>query len=74
MTKKQMVKLKICCDMLKSARDRGIRPVVIDTWYSSLNNLKYIRSFGWKWVTGLRKNRKVNRNVILCDSNFAKIL
>ena len=52
--------------MLKSARDRGIRPVVIDTWYSSLNNLKYIRSFGWKWVTGLRKNRKVNRNVILC--------
>ena len=51
-------------DMLSSARSRGITPdfVVVDTWYSSLDNLKSIRSFGWMWVAGIRKNRKVNRS------------
>ena len=54
-------------EMLKSAKQRGIKPdaVVMDTWYSSLNNLKYIRSLGWYWVAGIRKNRKVNRNETL---------
>jgi hypothetical protein len=27
--------------------------------------LKHIRNLGWIWVTNLRKNRKVNRNVSL---------
>ena len=36
-----------------------------DAWYSSLNNIKCIRSFGWSWVVGIRKNRKVNRNETL---------
>ncbi len=51
-------------DMLKLAKQRGIIPdaVVIDAWYSSLNNLKAIRDFNWFWVAGLKKNRKVNRN------------
>jgi hypothetical protein len=55
------------CDMLKLARARGITPsaVVMDAWYSSLDNLKAIRSHGWIWVTTLRKNRIVNRNVPL---------
>lgn len=55
------------CDMLKLAKDRGITPeaVVMDAWYSSLDNLKSIRSHGWTWVTTLRKNRIVNRNVRL---------
>jgi len=54
-------------EMLKSAKARGITPdhVVTDTWYSSLDNLKCIRSLGWQWVAGLRKNRKVNRNETL---------
>jgi hypothetical protein len=55
------------CDMLKLAKDRGIKPeaVVMDAWYSSLDNLKSIRSHGWIWVTTLRKNRIVNRTVRL---------
>jgi len=50
------------CEMLKLAKQRGICPdaVVMDAWYSSLDNLKVIRSMGWNWVTGLRKNRIVN--------------
>lgn len=57
------------CDMLKLAKKRGITPdaVVFDAWYSSLDNLKTIRSMGWYWVTGLRKNRKVNRDETLSE-------
>ena len=52
------------CDMLSLAKARGIKPsaVVMDAWYSSL---KAIRDHGWIWVTTLRKNRKVNRDVSL---------
>lgn len=55
------------CDMLKLAKGRGLNPdaVVMDAWYSSLDNLKAIRSHGWVWVTTFRKNRIVNRNVPL---------
>ena len=55
------------CDMLSLAKERGINPgtVVIDAWYSSLENLRHIRDLGWIWVTNLRKNRKVNSNVSL---------
>lgn len=55
------------CEMLKLAKKRGLNPdaVVMDSWYSSLNNLKAIRDLGWIWVTTLRKNRVVNRNVKL---------
>jgi hypothetical protein len=53
--------------MLSLAKEREINPeaVVMDAWYSSLENLKYIRNLGWIWVTNLSKNRKVNRNVSL---------
>ncbi|OJW72227.1 MAG: transposase [Candidatus Amoebophilus sp. 36-38] len=55
------------CDMLKLAKSRGLNPdaVVMDSWYSSLKNLKTIRNHGWMWVTTLRKNRKVNRDETL---------
>ena len=55
------------CDMLSLAKKRGLKPsaVVMDAWYSSLKNLKAIRDHGWTWVTTLRKNRKVNRDVSL---------
>ena len=54
-------------DMLKLAKERGLKPdtVVMDAWYSSLDNLKAIRSMGWTWVMGLKKNRTVNRKEIL---------
>lgn len=50
-------------DMLGLAKKRGVCPLAVlaDTWYSSLDNLKYIRDLGWIWVIPLRKNRAVGR-------------
>jgi len=55
------------CGMLSLAKMRGITPdaVVMDAWYSSLKNLKAIRDHGWVWVTTLRKNRKVDKDIRL---------
>lgn len=48
--------------MLQTARVRGFVPecVVFDSWYSSLDNLKLIRSYNWIWLTRLKRNRHVN--------------
>ena len=48
--------------MLKQARARGFSPecVSFDSWYSSLENLKTIRDYGWIWVTRFKSNRQVN--------------
>jgi len=56
-------------EMLSSAKSRGLAPemVVADSWYSSLKNLKSIRSHGWDWVIGLKSNRLVNQpHIQLC--------
>lgn len=49
-------------DMLQSANERGFTPerVLFDSWYSSLENLKSIRSYGWSWLTRFKSNRQVN--------------
>jgi putative transposase len=48
--------------MLKTAQQRGFTPryVCFDGWYSALENLKLIRTFGWPWLTRLKHNRLVN--------------
>jgi len=48
--------------MLQTAKGRGFRPryVCFDGWYSSLDNLKKVRSFGWHFLTRLKSNRLVN--------------
>jgi putative transposase len=48
--------------MLQRARSRGFVPdcVLFDGWYSSTENLKTIREFGWRWLTRLKANRHVN--------------
>ena len=48
--------------MLREAHARGFEPacVAFDSWYSGLENLKLIRSFGWMWLTRLKSNRRVN--------------
>jgi putative transposase len=48
--------------MIRTAHARGFRPqcVAFDGWYSSLENLKLLRSFGWTWLTRLKSNRLVN--------------
>lgn len=54
-------------EMLKLAKNRGLNPqaVVADSWFSSLKNVKFIRSLGWNWIMGLRKNRIVNKGISL---------
>jgi hypothetical protein len=56
-------------EMIKLAVERGIKPeaVIADTWYSSLNNLKMIRDLNLNWIMGLKKNRKINRDIELKD-------
>lgn len=48
--------------MLRQANERGFHPsyVLFDSWYASLENLKAIRSYGWHWLTRLKRNRLVN--------------
>ena len=48
--------------MLRTAKARGIEPLYItfDSWYSGLQNLKFIRNLGWLWLTRLKSNRLVN--------------
>jgi len=49
-------------DLLDRAYTRGFEPecVLFDSWYASLENLKVVRSYGWTWLTRLRRDRQVN--------------
>jgi hypothetical protein len=60
--------------MLANAKRKGVTPkaVVADSWYSSLDNVKCIRSLGWYWLMGLKKNRIVNRGVRLENLTIPK--
>ena len=48
--------------MLETAKARGFQPALVafDSWYSSLENLKLVRTFGWEWLTRLKSNRQVS--------------
>lgn len=48
--------------MLQRARERGFAPryVLFDSWYSSVDNLKAVRSYGWRFLCRLESNRLVN--------------
>ncbi len=48
--------------MLQTARQRGFQPTAVlwDSWYSSLKNLKLLRSFGWDFFVALKSNRQVS--------------
>lgn len=49
-------------EMLNFAEKRGFSPdyVLIDSWYSSIDNLKNINKKGWKWIAALKSNRLVS--------------
>ena len=49
-------------EMLAAAYERGFQPdyALFDSWYSSLENLKRLREYGWRWLTRFRRNRRVN--------------
>ena len=48
--------------MLRTAHARGFRPraVLLDGWYSGLENLKLVRQCGWVFLSQLKANRKVD--------------
>jgi hypothetical protein len=49
-------------DMLTVAKERGFEPdfVMADSWYSSLENMKYVTKLDWHFIFGLKENRLVN--------------
>jgi hypothetical protein len=51
--------------MIDVADARGFRPecVLFDGWYASLENLKHLREKGWRWLTRLKPNRLVNKDM-----------
>lgn len=48
--------------MLTTAKQRGFAPTLVcfDSWYSSLDNLKAVRTHGWHFLTRLNHNQHVN--------------
>lgn len=50
--------------MLNFAEKRGFSPnyVLMDSWYSSIDNLKNIEGKKWKWIAALKSNRLVSLN------------
>lgn len=62
-------------DLLKRAKKRGFSPVYIlmDSWYSSVENLKLItRKLNWSFICNLKSNRKVSisQNVYISISDL----
>lgn len=53
-------------ELIKKALKRGFSPLYIlfDSWYSSLENLKFIRSQGLKFICNLKSNRIISCNRI----------
>lgn len=50
-------------DMLSMAKKRQFRPqyVLMDSWYTTVGNLKAIDAYGWKWMGTLKQNRLVSQ-------------
>jgi DDE superfamily endonuclease len=49
-------------EMLRSAKQREFEPsfVLIDAWFTSIDNLKAIDAHGWRWIGVLQHNRLVS--------------
>lgn len=49
-------------DLLERTYTREFEPecVLFDGWYASLENLKAVRSYGWVWLTRLKRDWQVN--------------
>jgi hypothetical protein len=66
-------------DMLARAKQRSFSPlyVLMDSWYSSVDNLKVIaRKHGWQFICNLKSNRQVNicqgRYIAIADLDLAE--
>lgn len=59
-------------DMLQRAKQRDFSPlyVLMDSWYSSIDNLKAItRKHQWQFICNLKSNRQVN----ICQGHYISI-
>lgn len=59
-------------DMLARAKQRGFSPiyVLMDSWYSSVENMKLIsRKLNWNFICNLKSNRKVS----VCQGSYISI-
>lgn len=61
-------------DMLRSVKERGMRPkaILFDSWFASNDNLKTITQYGWTWITELKKNRIINHHQHFGDVEIPK--
>lgn len=50
-------------EMLNMAKKRQFQPkyVLMDSWYTTVGNLKAIDAYGWKWMGTLKQNRLVSQ-------------
>ncbi len=72
--KKVKTKNEHCRDLLTTAKRRGFKPfyVLADCWYGSVENMKYIKKQGWKFIMGAKENRQVSvtKNIYVSISNL----
>ena len=52
---------------LSKKRSMNVDIVTMDSWYSSLDNLKTLKNVGYNWLCGFKKNRIVNNKTKLQD-------
>jgi len=45
--------------MLQTAANRGFEPnfIMFDSWYASIESLKFIQRLGWHWFSRMKRNR-----------------
>lgn len=55
-------RIDLAIELLEYAHFLGIKPkyVAFDSWYSANKVLKTVIGFGWKFVTQVKRNRKIN--------------
>lgn len=72
--KKVKTKNEYFREMLTVAKRRGFEPwyVLGDCWYGSVENMKFIKKQGWKFIFGVKENRQVSitKNIYVSISDF----
>lgn len=65
-------------NMLDVAKKRGFKPnyILMDSWYTSMTNLKHIRDKDWKFICNFKSNRLVSlekgKTLAIQDLNLTK--
>lgn len=57
--KGELSKVKLAKELLKVAQDNGLSPIYVlfDSWYSATEVLNLVDQFGWKYISGVKRNR-----------------